>query len=251
LSLFFVMPVNCGKVLYSASNVKFFDQLNDKRMFSKKLYNYFICTKGVALFEKGKNKVKETFVFYDDKDFLKKLPDNPYDFYKKALEKYLKKAKKNLQKGQTVYLYFNGYEFEISKHKFIVYKNNQKIVQNFLSDIKYSALGEVILNPYTDKKIRFYAHKTVYEFFKYYYGIAKFKMYDKNVKRKNDFLLLFYGVLNLLVFLSAVFGIMFLFWYVDVLVFKEFSAIRAVIEGIVAIALGEFISDVFKSKVYY
>jgi len=251
LNNFFITPINCGKILYSKSNVETLHQLYNKGLFSKKLYNYFICTKGVGLFIKEKEKIEEIILLYDDKEFLKKLPDDPYDFYLKALERYLKKAKKRLEKGDTVFLYFKDYKFEISKHKFLVYENDRLIVENFLSEVKYSKLHEVILNPFTNKKIKFYAPKIVYDFFEFYYMIAKFKNNHKDVKIKNDFLVLIYGFLCVGVFFVSVFGIMFLLWYIDVLIFKEFDALRATVEGIVALALGDFISDVFESKFYY
>jgi len=248
---FFITPINCGKILYSKSNVETLHQLYNKRLFPKKLYNYFICPKGVGLFIKEKENIKDIIILYNDKEFLKKLPDEPYDFYLKALERYLKKAKKRLEKGDGIFLYFENYKFEISKHKFFVYENDKLIVENFLSEVKYSKLNEVILNPFTNKKIRFYAPKIVYEFFEYYYKIAKFRNNHKDVKIKNDFLLLIYGLLYVGIFFVSVFGIMFLLWYIDVLIFKEFDALRATIEGIIAIALGDFISDIFESKFYY
>ncbi len=251
MNYFFIVPINCGKILYSKSNVEALHQLYNKGLFSKKLYNYFICTKGVGLFIKEKEKIKEIIILYDDKEFLKKLPNNPYNFYLKVLERYLKKAKKRLEKGDRIFLYFENYKFEISKHKFLVYEKDKLIVENFLSEVKYSKLNEVILNPFTNKKIRFYAPKIVYEFFEYYYKIAKFRNNHKDVKIKNDFLLLIYGLLYVGIFFVSVFGIMFLLWYIDVLIFKEFDAIRATIEGIIAIALGDFISDIFESKFYY
>ncbi len=251
MNYFFIAPINCGKILYSKSNVETLHQLYNKGLFPKKLYNYFICTKGVGLFIKEKEKIKEIIISYDDKEFLKKLPNNPYNFYLKALERYLKKAKKRLEKGDSIFLYFENYKFEISKHKFFVYEKDKLIVENFLSEVKYSKLNEVILNPFTNKKIRFYAPKIVYEFFEYYYKIAKLKNNHKDVKTKSDFLLLIYGLLYVGIFFVSVFGIMCLFWYIDVLIFKEFDALRATIEGIVAIALGDFISDIFESKFYY
>jgi len=254
VSYFFVEPINCGKILYSKSNIDSVYEIDTlwTKLFKKKIYNYFICTKGVALFIKEKEKIKEIIISYDDKEFLKKLPDNPYDFYMQALEKFLKKAKKRLEKNETVYLYFEDYKFELSKSKFLVYKNNEIIIKNFLYTVTYGEFNEVILNPYTNKKIKFYAPKIVYEFFvNYLYKIAKFKINKKDVTTKNNFLLSLYGLLNLIIFWVSVFGLMFLFWYIDILIFKEFEPIRALIEGIVAIALGEFISDMFKSKIYY
>ncbi len=249
MECFFVMPLDCRKILYSATNIKSCEEIK-KRGFFKKLYNYFICTDKVAVYVKN-GVIKENFILYSDSEFLKKIPKNSYKFYIKVLEEFFKNAKKELQKGKTIYLYFEDYKFKMSKYKFSAYKSDKLIVKNYLSEIKYGELDEIILNPYTNKKIKFYAPKTVYEFFEYYMENAKFKNNLVDVKRKNDYLLLIYAILNLVVFLVFTFGIMFLLWYVDVLICGKFEPVRALIEGIVAIALGEFISDVFKSKFYY
>ena len=104
---FFIMPINCGKILYSKSNVKDYHHINSifNKFFKPELYNYFICTKGVAFFIKENNMIKKTTIFYNDKEFLKKLPKKPYEFYLKALEKFLKEAKKNYKKEKkSIYI---------------------------------------------------------------------------------------------------------------------------------------------------
>ena len=222
------------------------------KLFKPKIYNYFICKKGVALFIKEKNIIKETIIFYNDKEFLRKLPKTPYEFYLKALEKFLKEAKKRLQKGETVYLYFDKYKFELSKKNFYIYKNNTLIIHNFLSSIEYINTNEIVINPFTNKKIKFFAPKIVYDFFKFYfYGFSKFTNYTKNKKYKNAFLIFLYDIFFFILFFGFWFGFMALFFYIDSLISKNFNYIRAGIETIVAIIIAEFLIDFLKSKIYY
>lgn len=250
---FFLMPINCGKILYSKSNIEPRHYTNSlwNRFFKPKLYNFFICTKGVALFEKKSNSIKETIIFYNDKDFLKKLPKKPYEFYVKSVEKFVDYAKKELKKGKKIYLYFENYKFEISKNSFLVYKNDKLTVNNFLSEIIYDELEKIVINPYTNKKIKFFAPKKVYEFFQFYKENSHLKNCDKNIKRTNILLLLFYDILVLIIFLAvSILGTIF-FWYIDYSISNQIDAFRQVMEGVIAIAMAEFIIAVFKSKIYY
>ena len=245
----------CKDVILAKSSIDGIDLIDSvkNRYFGKKIfYNTFICKDRVVWFAYNTKEqtIEKRVIVFDDEDFLKHLPKEPASFYKKAVEIFLKYAKEKLTQNKTVKLYFDNYKIELSKAKFLVYKDEEIVVENFFSKSEYGEFGNVIINPCTNKSIKFEAPKSINEFLSFYSSIRyKLKtMVEDGVYYKSNVMQLFEIIFLFLVWFCGFFLIWILFMYIDVKTLKDITAFRATIEGIVSLALVETLHAYLKER---
>jgi len=142
--VFFVEPSKeCEDVLFAGTTMHkehLVDSLWNKHFGKTVFYNTFICKNSVVhfVYDKKSNTLKEQILCFEDKDFLQKLPKEPRDFYKKSLEQFLELSKEKIISGKSVTLYFDNYKIELSKYKFLVWKNGELFIKNFIKEVEYN-----------------------------------------------------------------------------------------------------------------
>jgi len=251
--VFFVDFDECDDIIFADTSINNSIELTDDGLFNKKIfYNAFICKDRVVWFTYNKDKqtTSKKVIYFDDEDFLKKLPKELGLFYNNAVEIFLEYAKKKLNQNKMVKLYFDNYKIELSKTDFLVYKDEELVVENYLGTNEYSSFNEVILNPYTNKSILFSAPRCVDDFFIYYRRIRDISktMNRKKIEYKSDLRLFFESKFLLLVWLVSFFLLWALFMYIDAIITKNLTEISGTIEGLISLALSETLYDYLKER---
>ncbi len=256
-AVFFADPVpQCKRVLSAESTLKredLIDSVWNRYIAGNHLfYNTFLCEEGVAhyTYDRRAHTLRERIIAFDDEDFTKKLPKEPYAFYRLALESFLQKAKTRLERGGTVKLFFHGYEMTISKTRFVVEKDGETVIDNHVETVEYNDLGELVVNPHTDKSLHLDVPETVYDFFRYYLQIRhpKLKKELPDTMKKSEGRRFIEEIGFGVVWLVTLFGLMLSFWYLDGYLTNEISPVRMAVEGFVALITAEILYGIFKSK---
>lgn len=250
---FFIDPSHrCGTVESAESTLKEEDLIDSiwNRFVGKCcFYNTFLCHDGIAhyLYNRRKRLLQETLIAFNDEDFTKKLPKKPYDSYCIALARFLERAKKRLQEGKTIRLYFDGYEITMSKYRFVVQKEGQTVVENFIADVVYNDMDEVVINPHTTLSIHIYAPRSLYDFFLFYLGIRDKKLAESEIEvpKKGGF---FVDMGHSLIYMVILFGLIILFWSLDARLSSDISPGRMAFEGFVALVAAEVIYGILKNR---
>ena len=253
-SLYFVNPSTlCDTIESAETTLKQEDLIdsfwNNHIAKKRRFYNTFLCKDGVAYYEYSKRSktLAGLVLSFDDNEFTKKLPKTPFGFYRVALEKFLDRAKRRLENGEQIELYFDGYAIEMSKNHFSVDKEGKRIIENFIDEVVYNDLNEVVVNPYAEFSVHLHAPKTLYDFFQFYLGIRDKKLAQKEIKvpKRGGFAMeMGHGLLYIIV----LFGLLVSMWVVDARLSDEISPVRMAVEGFAALAIAEVVHGILKSK---
>ena len=169
------------------------------------------------------------------------------------LEAFLPKALELLKKGKTVTFSWKGHTFTMNKNNFIISKDGEVILENYLEKIVFNFdFYEIVFNPYTNRSVHVDAPKILYDFFEdYFYLIRNERATTRNkegVRRTSEFFLFASDITLGILWLVTFFGFLALFWYLDAKCFQSISNGRMVIEGLVALIVAEFVYDFVRSK---
>ena len=254
--IFFIEPPKeCGDVLFAKTTMheehlieSFWNNHFSKTVF----YNAFICENGVAhyTFDKEKSRLKEQIVCFEDEEFLLKLPKKPRDFYEKSLEWFLELAKEKITKGKSVVLHFESYKFQLSKYKFFVWRDDALYIKNFIKEVEYDEFGNIIINPYTNKVIKFQAPKIIYEFFRFYLQKRQsFQTTDESgVVYTNDALQLVEATGITVVYFFVLFGVLAFVLFIEAKLFHEPHFIHFLTATVVSLVLAELVADYLNTR---
>ena len=243
--VFFVKPpTHCGKILFAQTTMQkehLIDSIWNKYFGKSLFYNIFLCEDAIAIFtyDRKKRTLKEEIICFEDEAFLKRLPKLSREIYETTLGYFLEYCKKELQSNRRVFLYFDNYKIQLAKYEFLVWKDEKLLVKNFIKEVEYSELGDIIINPYTNKRVRFNAPKVVYDFFLFYMQEKQnFKITDDSEVVYTDDALQLFELMGITVVSIAVFlGVWVLMLYVDAKMTDTFSPIKFILETIVAFSI--------------
>ncbi|SFV50031.1 hypothetical protein MNB_SM-7-233 [hydrothermal vent metagenome] len=250
--VFFVDFDECDDIIFADTSINNSIELTDDGLFNKKIfYNAFICRDHVVWFSYNKETqtTSKEIIYFDDEDFLKKLPKELGLFYNNAVEIFLEYAKKKLHQNKTVKLYFDNYKIELSKTKFLIYKDEELVVENFFSWSEQGEFYNVIINPYTNKSIQLQAPKSVNEFLSFYDGIRDTSktMIEDGISYKDRVSLFFEDKFLFIVRFVSFLLLWGLFLYIDAL-FDSLTFVVIALESLFSLALAQILYDYLSDR---